>query len=310
MTALRQAGPHRLADWGGHDPYRRLPSLVYDLFGAETPAHVRSRIAGALELLVAHDSAEVVESEPGDLRAALAGQLAPERPARAVVHGDALEMGLVAYGARLGVLRVHRAGGFGPQDVSFLGRFAELAALALYNSHALAELNRLAFTDPLTGLANRRRLADELAARSFDARGPTLLLLDFDGLKGANDMLGYEAGDALICAVARVLQAQMRPGETAARLGGDEFVAVLPDVGEAEAERRADELSAAIDDAELPAELRAHFSGASVGAVTSAPGEPHGELLRRAGADMHARKRARKTRGGTGAPASFDLKGD
>jgi GGDEF domain-containing protein len=57
----------------------------------------------------------------------------------------------------------------------------------------------------------------------------SLLLIDFDGLKGVNDALGYDRGDALIAAVGMALAANVNEGELAARLGGDEFVVVLPE---------------------------------------------------------------------------------
>jgi GGDEF domain-containing protein len=57
----------------------------------------------------------------------------------------------------------------------------------------------------------------------------SLLLIDFDGLKGVNDALGYDRGDALIAAVGVALAANVNEGELAARLGGDEFVVVLPE---------------------------------------------------------------------------------
>ena len=294
VSALRQLEARRVGDLGGHDPYRRLPSLLYGLFGAETPADVRAAIVEQLALVVQHDEAQVVEVDPADLRVALAGQRAVTESFAPGGSDDGLSLPLVAHGVRLGTLRVRREGGFGNRDASFLGRFAELAALALFNAHARAELQRLASTDPLTGLGNRRRLTEALSAHTRRGMTVSLLLLDFDGLKTVNDTLGYEEGDALICAVARVLEAQIRPGETAARLGGDEFVAVLPGTDSEEAHRRGEALSAAIDALELGPDVAPLFRGASVGVVAAAPTETPSDLLRRAGADMHRRKRLRK----------------
>jgi diguanylate cyclase (GGDEF)-like protein len=285
----------RSVDGGGHDPYRRLPSLLYGLYGAESPGDVRARILDALRLLVTHDDAQLVEVDSEDLRVALASK-APARhtPDALDLRDDALALTLTAHGVHVGTLRVRREGGFVPREVAFLGRFAELAALALVNAHARMELQRLASTDPLTGLGNRRQLAEELARWTADVAWVSLLLVDFDGLKAVNDALGYEEGDRLICAVSRVLMAEMRAGETAARLGGDEFVAVLPRVDEAEALERARALSTAIDCLEHRPEVARLFRGASVGVVAALPDESPKELLRRAADDMQRRKRERK----------------
>jgi diguanylate cyclase (GGDEF)-like protein len=294
MSELRQLEERRVGG-GAHDPYRRLPSLLYGLFGAETPADVCRAIVEQLELVVQHDEAQVVEIDTEDLRVALAGRATAPGSFAPESRGDGLLLPLVAHGVRLGTLRVRRTGGFDAGDVAFLGRFGELAALALLNAHARSELQRLAATDPLTGLGNRRQLTDSLACHTRAGATVSLLLLDFDGLKAVNDTLGYDAGDLLIRAVADALASEIRPGESAARLGGDEFVAVLPGSDAADAQRRADAVSVAIDSVGLPPDVRPLFRGASVGVVAAAPDETPGELLRRAGVDMHRRKRLRKT---------------
>jgi diguanylate cyclase (GGDEF)-like protein/PAS domain S-box-containing protein len=94
-----------------------------------------------------------------------------------------------------------------------------------------AELVRLAFHDPLTGLANRALLNDRAAnAVARSERGPSLvgmLLVDIDDFKRINDTHGHEVGDRLLVAVARRLRELIRPGATIARLGGDEFAILL-----------------------------------------------------------------------------------
>jgi diguanylate cyclase (GGDEF)-like protein len=86
-----------------------------------------------------------------------------------------------------------------------------------------------------TGLPNRTLLSDriELAmARARSHRGLLAVgLLDLDGFKEINDRLGYDAGDALLIAVARRLRNALRDCDTLARLGGDEMVLLLPDLG-------------------------------------------------------------------------------
>ncbi|MCA1990187.1 MAG: GGDEF domain-containing protein [Desulfarculus sp.] len=99
--------------------------------------------------------------------------------------------------------------------------------------HALEErLAREATLDPLTGLANRRKL-EELAAKSLavarrHGRPLALLMMDIDHFKQINDQRGHQAGDAALTALAEICQRQLREEDTLARFGGDEFVALLP----------------------------------------------------------------------------------
>jgi diguanylate cyclase (GGDEF)-like protein/PAS domain S-box-containing protein len=93
---------------------------------------------------------------------------------------------------------------------------------------ARAELAYLAEHDPLTGIANRRRITARLAECSADAAGATLLLIDIDHFKDINDLRGHAVGDRVMRRLARTVAAQLGPGAMLGRLGGDEFAAVLP----------------------------------------------------------------------------------
>lgn len=101
------------------------------------------------------------------------------------------------------------------------------------------ELEQLAFTDDLTGLANRRafddRLADQLALCRRYGRRAAVVALDIDSLKRVNDTHGHPAGDALIIGIGRRLAARLRETDLLARLRGDEFAALLPEAEEAAA---------------------------------------------------------------------------
>ncbi|MCS6972058.1 MAG: diguanylate cyclase, partial [Leptospiraceae bacterium] len=94
-----------------------------------------------------------------------------------------------------------------------------------------AQLENLAFYDPLTSLPNRRLLLDRLeqaiALSARTGQHAALLLVDLDHFKDLNDTRGYEAGDELLVLQARRLVRCVRPGDTVARLGGDEFIVVL-----------------------------------------------------------------------------------
>ena len=93
------------------------------------------------------------------------------------------------------------------------------------------EIRRLAFFDPLTGLANRRLLVDRVKRATMTSsrtgRHGALMFLDLDYFKLLNDTLGHDIGDELLQQVATRLRSCVREGDTVARLGGDEFVVLL-----------------------------------------------------------------------------------
>ena len=100
---------------------------------------------------------------------------------------------------------------------------------------AAAEIQRLAFNDPLTGLANRRRFLekahDALKASSRSGLQGALLFIDLDRFKELNDTRGHDCGDQLLQLIADRLRVCTRSADTVARLGGDEFVVLLEHLG-------------------------------------------------------------------------------
>ena len=165
-----------------------------------------------------------------------------------------------------------------------------------------AEMAWRAGHDGLTGLANRHGLHAVVDALLRDARSFAVLFVDLDRFKDANDTLGHEVGDRVLCEAARRLRRCAPTGTTVVRQGGDEFVLVLPNAELAEAERIAREVVGTLA---LPFALggEPHTFGASVG-VALAPlhGTDRHALLRRADTAMYAAKAA-----GRGRHASFDV---
>ncbi|BFU45353.1 GGDEF domain-containing protein [Krasilnikovia sp. MM14-A1004] len=101
---------------------------------------------------------------------------------------------------------------------------------------ALREQERLAVTDPLTGLYNRRffqeMLADESERCTRSGQPIAMVILDLDHFKGINDRYGHPAGDAVLVQVADRLRQTVRAGDVVARFGGEEFVCLLHDADE------------------------------------------------------------------------------
>ncbi|MBL9022859.1 MAG: GGDEF domain-containing protein [Myxococcales bacterium] len=110
--------------------------------------------------------------------------------------------------------------------------FLDQAAVVLENLSLLDRVSRLARTDPLTGLLNRRELEArfdvERSRSERDKAALSMLVVDVDLLKRTNDSKGHQAGDALLQDVATLLSKSFRAHDAVARFGGDEFVVLLP----------------------------------------------------------------------------------
>jgi len=127
----------------------------------------------------------------------------------------------------------------GANEIVQLGRgfnamLAELERHQAAQKTAEEKLQYQALNDALTGLPNRRLLADRLtqllARATRESRILALLYIDLDGFKLVNDSLGHSIGDLLLVQVAARLQSRVRQSDTLARLGGDEFTVVLSDL--------------------------------------------------------------------------------
>lgn len=109
----------------------------------------------------------------------------------------------------------------------------ELRAQKKALARANADLERLATTDALTGLANRRAFQEQMETQFAVAvrnnRPLTVLLMDVDDFKKRNDRFGHKAGDDALRAIGFVLQQVVRAGELAARIGGEEFAVLMPE---------------------------------------------------------------------------------
>ncbi len=159
----------------------------------------------------------------------------------------------------------------------------------------VAELQRQATTDDLTGLPNRRAFyshaTSRLAAEGGHRPG-ALLLLDLDRFKEVNDSLGHHVGDRLLTQVSVRLAHVLRDGDLLARLGGDEFAVLLSDVDQAEALAVAVKMRATLSE---PFNLEGIGVGvdASIGlSLHPEHGQDISLLLRRADVSMYRSKRA------------------
>jgi diguanylate cyclase (GGDEF)-like protein/PAS domain S-box-containing protein len=167
-----------------------------------------------------------------------------------------------------------------------------------------ARLSHQAYHDPLTGLANRTRLRDQLD-RALVSAGQSpdrvaLIYVDLDDFKKVNDSLGHAAGDRLLRVVAERLLNATRGSDTVARLGGDEFAILLENVRtEADVLVVAERVGRAMR-SPIALEGQEVFVGASVGVARGSDAVGHAggadELLRNADVAMYVAKRGGKGR--------------
>lgn len=136
---------------------------------------------------------------------------------------------------RAGQIRVgpKSQGAYSHEDTAKLRHYSILIGRLCESAARAADLRRLAYTDELTGLANRRRLheyLDQTLAAARKAGSPvTLLYFDIDDFKQYNDSCGHEAGDEILVDIGRLFRDCTRDSDLVARYGGDEFVVVFWD---------------------------------------------------------------------------------
>src|SRR5271168_1015238 len=180
------------------------------------------------------------------------------------------------------------------QGFTILSYAIALGGALLDNARLFEQVHHLSVSDPLTGLANYRRLLDVLESETErtnrNGRPFAVLLLDLDGLKKINDSFGHLVGSRALCRLADILRIHCRAIDTAARYGGDEFALVLPESEEQEAQRVVSRIheTLATDPEEPPI-------SASIGvSVYHGEGERVEKLLREADQDLYKEKARRK----------------
>jgi diguanylate cyclase (GGDEF)-like protein len=160
---------------------------------------------------------------------------------------------LISHGKEFGVMVLMRRYGprFGVQDMSLCAILAQQAVVAFENARLFAEVQRLAVTDELTGLYNRRRFF-ELARQEFnrsvrhDSR-LAMVILDADHFKRINDEHGHLTGDRVLTELARLCRAATRSFDVLGRYGGEELIIMLPETALATARNVAARIRADVE---------------------------------------------------------------
>jgi len=163
------------------------------------------------------------------------------------------------------------------------------------------QLRELAMRDTLTGLYNRRHFNEVLARRFAESQryggDLSVVMIDLDNLKRANDTFGHRAGDRLLILAATTIAGELRASDVAARFGGDEFVVLLPQTGLAEAKHLADRIVERFgEQASRQASQQAAGLSAGIASLRETPCEDPEELLAAADEALYKAKKMGKGR--------------
>lgn len=184
--------------------------------------------------------------------------------------------------------------------INYVAQFYFACLIYISVHYALAQLRpqlsamqRLALTDPLTGVANRRRgeelLSLELARAGRYGHPLSVVLFDLDHFKRVNDVNGHAVGDALLRTVTRVVGDQLRVTDHLARWGGEEFLVIAPELGGARAVQVAERMRLQIARLRIPGNQEMHPT-ASFGVAFYRAGDTSHSLVQRADEALYAAK--------------------
>lgn len=198
---------NNVLDWSDH---------IYRIFGTE-PQSFGTTYEAFVEFIMPEDRGRVKEA----VNAAL-NEHKPYDIEHRIIRPDGEER----YVREQGLVEFNDAG----EPVNMLGTVQDVTD----RKRDQETIERLAFTDTLTGLPNRNLFYDRLTqafahVRRYDD-GLAVMMIDLDGFKAVNDTFGHETGDHLLAEVGKRIQKYIRETDTAARIGGDEFGFILPGV--------------------------------------------------------------------------------
>lgn len=155
---------------------------------------------------------------------------------------------------------------------------------------------RMAITDGLTNLANRKQLdtllGEELPRAQRHSRHLSLLMLDIDHFKNINDTYGHLTGDSVLRGLALTLQKRLRPNDKLGRYGGEEFCVILPETSLSSAVRIGEELRMLIANHAFVAEGKEVRVTISIGAAGAGPMTTIDQLYKAADVKLYEAKRA------------------
>jgi diguanylate cyclase (GGDEF)-like protein len=255
---------------------------------------------GMLGSIVANRKSEIVNNVVADARAVHVAGSDEEREGDKFMAAPLFSRDLV-----IGAVAVWRGPGeptFKAEELEFLEGLGQQASIAIRNAQLYRQTKHLATTDGLTGLLNRRCVAeriDEEFTKSRRYRRPTsIIMVDVDHFKRVNDEHGHEAGDLVLRALAEILVQSVRQSDAVGRYGGEEFVALLPETTLEGAAALAERIRIAVAETEIPLPSGRRLSVTASFGVSSMDGTDanYEAVLKRADQAMYRSKQAGRNR--------------
>ena len=163
------------------------------------------------------------------------------------------------------------------------------------------QMSRLALTDKLTGLPNRRHLEEALERQTAksrrDGRAYSVAIIDIDYFKEINDSYGHETGDLVLEGLSEIFRNVFRKSDLVARLGGDEFAIMLPDTGIDGAAQLLERLRSEVQHhGHSRAHLQRHQVTVSIGLAEARHDDSPADVLRRADERLYVAKKCGRNR--------------
>jgi diguanylate cyclase (GGDEF)-like protein len=169
-----------------------------------------------------------------------------------------------------------------------------VTSMVAETENLMAKLRHQAMTDPLTGLGNRRwlaeRMAEEMSRAERQCEPLSVVVFDLDRFKAINDSHGHETGDRVLVAVAEIVRTSLRRYDLAARVGGEEFCIILPRTSLDDAEVISERLRATLAATVVPPLRRGRMT-ASFGICDAGTETRLSVLLQRADTALYEAKR-------------------
>lgn len=200
-----------------------------------------------------------------------------------------------------GVLLVYRGEPFDEHDRQIVEIFAAQVSLLIGQLWAREQIQGLADTDDLTGIANkrhfRRQLPQEMERARVYSLPLSLLMFDVDDFKEINDSFGHTVGDVVLSELCGAVRETLRPPDLFARFGGDEFAIILPHTDLRGACAAADRILQKVRKLTIPADDEGTIRcSISLGIAGYQRADTTAEIIRRADEQLYEAKRAGKNR--------------
>jgi len=201
----------------------------------------------------------------------------------------------------IGIVDANPQRQFTQDDLNLLNLFAQQAAIAIHNAQLHTEVQKLAITDPLTRLYNRRgffEFGEREIERTRRSKHPlAAIMLDIDHFKKVNDSFSHAVGDEVLIELANRCKAKLRKTDLIGRYGGEEFAVLLPDTDEESAIKVAERLRKTVEKKPVETDHGSIFITISLGVTTVDENAPElAILLDHADTAMYTAKQAGRNR--------------